>query len=181
MSSKGRKIGLRYAKAFVSASLDVGALKSDLLVLEELEKAVMHDVAIRAFFLNPVTEVGKKIGLLDSLFADLGASKQVVRLLNAVLTNNRIFALTEIVSSLKDLSMEKLGIVRVSVRSARELAEAEKKDIEKVLESKIQKTLSFCWSVDASLIGGLVVSYEGVVIDASLEGRLKGMEKSLLQ
>lgn len=181
MSSQGRKVGLRYAKAFIRASSDLNALKSELSSLEELEKAIMHDEAIRAFFLNPTTETSKKINLLESILSELGASGQVVRFLNAVLTNNRTFALTDIVSAIKDLSMEKMGIVRVSVRSARELGESERKDIEAVLESKIKKTLTFSWSVDSALIGGLVVSYEGVVIDASLEGRLRGMEKSLLQ
>ena len=181
MSSQGRKIGLRYGKAFIRASTDLNALKSELLVLEELEKAIMHDVSIRAFFLNPTTETSKKIALLESLLSELGASGHVVRLLNAVLTNKRAFALSDIVSSIKDLSMEKMGMVRVDIRSARELGESEKKDIQAVLESKIKKTLAFAWSVDSSLIGGLVVSYEGVMIDASLEGRRKGMEKSLLQ
>ncbi len=181
MSSQGRKLGLRYAKAFVRSSSSIEALKSEVAVIEQLGEAIIGDSSVRSFFLNPTTGIEKKVGVMDSLLSELGASSQVVRFVNAILTNKRIFAFSDIVRSLKELSMEKMGIVSVEVKSARELGDSEKKDVEGTLATKINQTLEFTWNVEPSLIGGLVVSYSGVVIDASLEGRLKEMEKSLLQ
>lgn len=180
MSSQGRKIGLRYAKAFIRASEDMEALKSDLQVLEDLEKAISGDFAIKSFFLNPIVETEKKVSSLSSILTAVGASKNVVKFLEAIVVNGRVFALSDIVLVLKDLSMGKLGVVRVLVESARELSDIEKSDVESMLGSKIGSKLALNWKVEPALIGGFVASYDGVVVDASIEGRLKGMEKSLL-
>ena len=180
MSSQSRKLGLRYAKAFIRASSDMNVLKSDLQVLEDLDKAISGDSSIKSFFHNPVVETSKKVDLLSSIFTSLGASQNVAKFLEAIVVNGRVFALADIVLALRDLSMDKLGIVRVEVKSARELSDSEKSDVENVLSSKIGSKLTFTWMVEPSLIGGFVATYDGVVVDASIEGRLKGMEKGLL-
>ena len=180
MSSQGRKIGLRYAKAFVRASDDVEAFKVDLQVLEDLDKAIGSDLSVKSYFQNPIVEIDQKVALLTSILTTVGASKHVVKFLEAIVVNGRIFALTDIVLALKDLSMGKLGVVRVLVQSARELSDSEKSDLESVLSAKIGSKLAITWKVEPALIGGFVASYDGVVVDASIEGRLKGMEKGLL-
>lgn len=180
MSANNRKIGLRYAKAYVRAVSSAEALKSDLVILEELDKAISHDVGLKAFFKNPIIETQKKIDLLDSLLSELKSSKELVKFLNAILQNNRFYSLSEIVESLRALSLDQMGVVLVEISSSRALDDSEKKDIESMLQSKLNRTLSLVWNVNAGLLGGIVISYEGVVIDASLLGRLKSMEKSLV-
>ena len=64
--------------------------------------------------------------------------------------------------------------------SAVELSDAQKKAIEqKLIETTIYETMEIDYSVDKSLIGGLVIRIEDRVVDSSIKTKLENMSRSL--
>ena len=64
-------------------------------------------------------------------------------------------------------------VVCANVISAVPLSEEEKADLIRSLEKKYMCRVSANYSVDASLIGGLIVDVDGNVLDGSLRRRLQ--------
>ena len=67
------------------------------------------------------------------------------------------------------------------VTSAMELSQARKKEIEeKLLSTTSYKSMEMNYSVDESLIGGLVIRIGDRVVDSSIKTKLEGLKRELI-
>ncbi len=64
------------------------------------------------------------------------------------------------------------GTATAEVVSAAELTEAEKEALKEKLEKKFSKKVELHCTVDESILGGIIVSVDGTVMDGSLKRRL---------
>jgi ATP synthase F1 delta subunit len=94
--------------------------------------------------------------------------------------NGRFQALHEVAQSFRQMVYTHARVVSVRVTSARELGQEEREFIGDSLRARLPGTPDFLWHVDADIIGGVLVEYEGHRIDASLKGRLASIERELL-
>jgi F-type H+-transporting ATPase subunit delta len=67
----------------------------------------------------------------------------------------------------------------LNVRSAFPLAESQQKDLQGKLESYLKSKVRMDVQVDSSLIGGLAVQTQDFVLDQSLKGQLKKLQRHL--
>jgi len=76
----------------------------------------------------------------------------------------------------------KQGIGVASVTSAEELSESQKKAVEeKLLATTGFKTMEMSYSVDKSIIGGLVIRIGDRIVDSSIQTRINELKKQLLK
>src|SRR5258708_7090898 len=66
------------------------------------------------------------------------------------------------------------------ITSAVALTDAEKREIEAKLQAKFGRALSFAYTVDRSLLGGVMAKVGDKIIDGSLATKLNAMQESLL-
>jgi F-type H+-transporting ATPase subunit delta len=71
------------------------------------------------------------------------------------------------------------NVQALKVRSAFALSESQQKDLLKKLEAWLKSKVRMEIQVDASLIGGLVIQTRDHVLDQSLKGQLKKLQKQL--
>jgi F-type H+-transporting ATPase subunit delta len=185
LAAKSRKIGSRYGRALLKA-IAVGDLKSDAVSLTQayeiisgLNEAINSNFEFQSLLHNPIIDPTKRVQVITSVLTELKASEKVIKFMQIVLTNHRITALPDIVSSFDALVKEYLNVVNVKVESARVLAEDEKKNIAEQLKSQIKQELSLSWIVNADLIGGVIIEYLGKKIDGSVRGKISEMGKNL--
>lgn len=69
---------------------------------------------------------------------------------------------------------------KVSVFSASELCEKDKARIEKIFSQKHSGAVEFSYSVDAALLGGLLIIDGNDYYDSTVAGRLAKLKRSLL-
>ena len=138
------------------------------------------DRELASSMLNPMFAKDERAAALARLTKEIGLSEVAQRFLNLVFEKDRIVALPEIVDAFVGLADGAAGVVQVQVTVAKELLEQESRDIEARLSQKIGGSLEFSWSVDPKILGGMVVSYSGKVLDGSLGGRLARIERRLM-
>lgn len=93
--------------------------------------------------------------------------------------NARLSVLPEIGALYEGLKQEAESVLKVSVRSATPLDEAETAKLKQALKRRFGRDIDMQQSIDASVIGGAVIDAGDVVIDGSVRGRLARLEQAL--
>src|SRR5690606_21034138 len=117
------------------------------------------------------------VELLASADATTG-QRELIALLAA---NGRLGLLAEIAGLYEDLRAEAEKTVRATVTSAAELSDDEVAGIRAALERRFGAAVEVETAVDATLIGGAVISAGDVVIDGPLRGKLARLQSALGQ
>lgn len=100
-------------------------------------------------------------------------------LVKTLADNNRIHLLPEISTLFEVLKDEAEGSVEAMVTSAKKLTKAEEKSIVDALEKRLGREVKLKVSVDSALLGGAVIQTGDLVIDGSIQGRLKKMTSAM--
>ncbi|MCB0324772.1 MAG: ATP synthase F1 subunit delta [Bdellovibrionales bacterium] len=130
--------------------------------------------------INPMFDKRERLAALLKV-AELAELPELARrFLSVVFERDRIAALPEIAAAFSDAADKAAGVVQVAVVSARPVDAEEVRSIEASLAQQISGRLEFQWSVDPALLGGLVVKFQGKVLDGSLSGRLERIERKLM-
>jgi F-type H+-transporting ATPase subunit delta len=131
--------------------------------------------------LSPMFKREDRKEALLALAQHAGLSETGVQFLGLVADRERLPHLEEIAAAFSQLADEAAKVVRVEVLTANAVNPAEAAEIERGLSQKVEGNPEFHWSVDPSLIGGLVVRYGGKIIDGSIRGKLERLEQELLR
>ena len=119
----------------------------------------------------PTLDISERIGILKRVIGDgTGITENFLCLL---VEKHRFCRLQEIRSDYNKLYQETFGIAEVFVTSAVALSDAQREELTAVLGKKLGKTVELHESVDAALLGGMVVQYGDTRMDNSLRTRMQ--------
>ena len=96
-----------------------------------------------------------------------------------IIDNNKITSLKEVIEELQNLINEENNVVTVEVVSVSKLTEIEKLSIINYFMKKINKKISLKETIDEKLVGGLVIKYQGKIIDGSLFTKQESLKEYL--
>ena len=99
--------------------------------------------------------------------------------LDVVAANGRLAVLPEIGALYEELKNEAERVLKVGVRSAAPLGEAETARLKEALKRRFGRDIEIEQSVDPSILGGAVIDAGDVVIDGSVSGRLARLQQAL--
>lgn len=187
MAGNVGKLAPRYARALLMAmrreAADEVALRRAASAIDEFARSWQATKEMRDYFLNPMFRRADRAQVMCQSLRTAGAPEIVVNFLNLLFVRERlnsdsIVAIADAFISAVD---KECSVVRVEVVTANEVAEDEKQSIVASLARAISGRLEPSWAVDSSLLGGLVVRYQGKVLDGSLKGRVDRLESSLMR
>lgn len=89
--------------------------------------------------------------------------------------------LNKILTSFEKIYNEREGIIEAEVTTAQDLSAKIKHHLEKWLAEYTKKEIILKSSVDQALLGGLVIKYNDLVLDASLNTQLNNLHQQLNQ
>ncbi len=120
---------------------------------------------------------------LKTLFVPQGeAADSAFALFIAQLTvNRRIDLLPEIAAQFEQLKRESERVLRVQVTTAVALEPEQANSISAALKKRFDREIEIEAKIDAGVLGGAVINAEGLVIDASVRGRLDRLARTLTQ
>ena len=87
--------------------------------------------------------------------------------------------LNDISNSYKDLSNDRLGIVEADAYTAVPMTEDEINKLQEKLSSSFRKTVELNTHIDKDIMGGVLVKVGDKVIDGSVKGKLREIQKKL--
>lgn len=177
MSYTNINISKKYAKVLFDLSCPdkiekIESLFSNFLVVFE---------SIKEFFLNPVTEIGKRQEVLNTALANFeGDDKEFADFIRVVFENKRQAFLPQIFECFKEEIKTYKKIASVSITLAKEVSSEKKDRIVSKIKEKLQKEVSVTWKIDPEIIGGIIVKYNDKLLNASIKGHLQKITKELV-
>ena len=188
MAKKVGKLASRYSKALLFAcEKELGKDGSPTpaqKIAEELRSVIRlwdEDEVLAQAITSPMFPEDQRSKALEALAKELGLSEQASKFLTLLFERGRISALPEMVESFSVEADVAAEVVRVEVTTARVIPLEESKGIEKTIKEHIGGRPVFSWEIKPEIIGGLVLKFGGQVLDGSLQGRLKRIERDLNQ
>ena len=173
---KDSKTASRYAKALLSLALEGGKLDSVYANMQSLSETIKGSSDLQSLIKNPVIKGEDKSKVFSSLFAkDFDDSS--MNTINLLLKNKREGLLEEVASQFISQYKSHKNIVTAEVVSATKLDEELKSKVLSLL--KHDGEVEIIERVDASLIGGFIVTVGDRQIDASIATKFKQLRKEI--
>ena len=173
-------IATMYARSYMTAAAlnGVGAPEEELNSF--LDDVLGSFSEFEELLLSDAVGRDDKLAILDRTIAPK-ASEFFVNFLRVLIRHGRIAMLPMIRRVLGRLQEEAAGKRRVRVRSAKPLSESSRSQIREQLMIKLGFEALLQETVDASLIGGMILQIGDTVYDSSLRSRLKELKGRLVE
>jgi F-type H+-transporting ATPase subunit delta len=169
----------RYARALFELALERDALAQVADDLAGMRGLLDQSDDLRRLIRSPV--IGREAqGRAMAALADrFGFGELVRNFLGLLARNRRLFALDAMIRAYEALLADHRGEVTAEVRSAAPLADRQTAAIAAALGRAVGRKVLLSASVDAALIGGLVVKVGSRMVDASLAAKLRSLRLAM--
>ena len=169
----------RYAAALADVAM---AHKSGDVVRTDLASfiAAYYDSAdLRNALETPSLDETLKTKIVETIAVKMGLNDAVRNFMKVIVSHQRTHMLREIDQAFITELNRRNGIAQADVTTARQLNEAEKKELLSVLERRTGKKIEAQFLEDKSLLGGAVVRVGSTVYDGSVREQLNRMRERL--
>ncbi|MCA1924819.1 MAG: F0F1 ATP synthase subunit delta [Thiobacillus sp.] len=153
---------------------DLAAWSSRLAALS----AIVSDANVARLIADPAVPAARVAGLIVEV-AGAGLGERGGNFVQVLADNDRLTLLPEIAAQFETLKAQAEGTLEATITSAQPLTQAQIDDLVAGLKAKFNRAVRVEVAVDASLIGGAVITIGDQVIDGSVKGRLEKMAFAL--
>ncbi|MFH0976709.1 MAG: ATP synthase F1 subunit delta [Spirochaetota bacterium] len=176
--------GKEVSKIYAGALLDI-SVENNILprIGEELESIVGIISSEKDFmlFLNaPIISKDKKKQLIDKLFRDK-VSQDIIIFLKVLIDNDRQSYIVDIYKNFVDLMDQINNRQKIKVITSVKLENATLKRIEEAISRKLKKTIIVEEEVNKSILGGIIIRIDDMLIDGSIVKDLNIMRAKLIE
>lgn len=172
-------IAERYASAvfdLASEGKAVKALESDI---GALETAINESEDLRTLLTSPLYSREEQSAAITAIAKKMDLSQTTANVLALLASKRRLFVLPHLVRVLQDRLAEARGEVTAEVTTAKKLTKAQGDKLAKTLAAQVGKTITIKETVDASIIGGLIVKMGSKMIDTSIASKLNALQNTM--
>jgi F-type H+-transporting ATPase subunit delta len=166
-----------YAKAAFEYAIAANKLQSWFEALEVLAAVAGHDQIKKGFGASGFTVEQKASMFVDVCGEQL--DENVRNFIRMLATNKRLALLPYIRDLFAKMKAQQEKTIEVEVTAAYELPVDLINKLAQSLSAKLNRSVSVNSSVDASLLGGVVIHTGDMVIDGSVRGRLAKLAEAL--
>ncbi|PUB17532.1 F0F1 ATP synthase subunit delta [Yoonia sediminilitoris] len=172
-------IASRYATAMFELAKEgesIKALESDVAALET---AMSESADLRTLLNSPLYSREEQSAAITAIAGKMGLSATTSNVLALLASKRRLFVMPQLLSVLKDMLAEERGEVTAEVTTAKALTKAQAEKLSKALKAQVGKTITIKETVDASIIGGLIVKVGSKMIDTSIASKLNALQNTM--
>ena len=178
-------VAFRYAAALADTIQSPGAAKPvrdpNLIgaQLAEFKDFVAQNRELQVVFSTPAISSDKKKAILSQVTAGMALEPMTTNFLSVVIDHKRMDLLGEITEAFQVVLNERLGMAEAQIATARPLAEADQKSLAAALAARTGKQIRMNFSLDPSLIGGVVARIGSTIYDGSVREHLRVLRARL--
>lgn len=176
---RDRGVATRYAQALFGAALKEGSEGPTLEDLESLDRLYDLDRSLQRFLEAPDVLTEHKVELIHRVLGGR-VSDLVERFLLLMLEKKRVQHLPLVFEHYRTLVEEHRGIVRAQVVTAVPFPGELEEGLKARLAALTGKKIILDRKVDPSIVGGVIVTLDGRILDASLRHRMQELRGMLL-
>lgn len=169
------EISSEYAKALFMLAMENEKGEEYGKALDLVSDAFLENPEYIEFLASPGIPLDERLGALESAFSG-AVPRDVLSFLKLLCEKRHIAEFSDCVAQYKALLNELSRVSNAKVTSAVELSEEEKTALKEKLEKLSGHTVIPDYTVDKSILGGLIVEMDGRVMDSSLQKHLKDVK-----
>ena len=169
-------ISLEYAEALFTISCEEGCEEEYLRDVRLVGQLVAEDGEYMALLRSPNIPTEEKIRMLD-LALGSRVKENVLSLLKLLCERNRIELLPLCIENYEKLYNQIKRVIVANVTSAVPLTCEEQAGIKSGLERKTGHRVELVCSVDESILGGVIIKTEDVILNGSLRRRIREVKE----
>ena len=167
-----------YAQAVIGLEAEE---KLDGKVIQDLETifdAIKTEAELKKALNNKRIQLSEKASALKEIF---GSKVSLVscNLIFTLIRNNKLRLLPRIIKLAKEMRNDANAVQEVEVQTVVKLSEAQEKSLSKYLAKKLKRKIIMKNSLNPEIIGGIKILSKDIMIDSSIQGRLKSLEQIL--
>lgn len=129
---------------------------------------------------TPAVSDEKKYAIIEDIFKKK-INNNILNFLKILIEKKRFNEFDEILTAFKEKLDEISNIKRITVLSAVDLSEDNKKRIIEKLQNKLQKNIYADWQTNNEIIGGLLIQIDDNIIDTSIKNKLENLSKNMIK
>lgn len=169
---------LSYAQPLFSLCVEKGITHEMLYEIKNMSS--IDDKEIINVMRYPIISKKEKREMIDAL-AEIGLRQEFLNLLKLLIDFDDIHLLSEIREAYTIMYQEKYGVEMVKVTFAKEPSSERLDQVRIMLEKQLgpDKFVVIKRRIDPSLVGGVVIEYDGKVMDNSVKRQLKQLINNL--
>src|SRR3954452_12243221 len=171
------EIAAVYARSLFEVASEQGKLDEVREQLGQFADAMQDDHDLQVFFFSPYFSTQEKEDGLDRAVS--GADETIVNFLKLLIENHRMPVIFRVRRGYDELWEEENKLLPVQVTSAVELDTGTVKQIGDRIAEQTGQKVDLSASVDADILGGVVVRVGNTVLDASVRNRLEQLRKQV--
>jgi len=169
----------RYATALFELAEGANSLDATASDLANVSALINESDDLRRLVLSPVFGADEQARAFAAVLERAGIKGLVANFIGLVIRNRRLFALPDMIKGFNALLAAKRGELTADVTSAHALSDAQIQSLKASLKSATGRDVQINATVDASLLGGLVVKVGSRMIDSSLKTKLNSLKLAM--
>jgi F-type H+-transporting ATPase subunit delta len=169
----------RYASSLYEVAADAKSIDAVAKDLDGFQAMIDSSEDLQRLIRSPVFSADDQSRSIEALLKKAGLGGLVANFLKVVARNRRLFAVPAIVRAFGEIVARERGEVTADVKTAHQLSAAQEKELKAALSSVTGKTVTLNVTVDASLLGGLIVKIGSRQVDTSLRTKLSTLKLAL--
>ena len=169
-----------YGEALFELAMEENIAQDLLEEIKTLQEVLTENPDFDKFMKHPGIPKQEKVQVMENVFKGR-VSDELTGFLGIVINKERYNELQAIFAYFIDKvkEVQKIGVAYVT--TAVELTDSQKESVcSRLLETTVYETMEMHYSVDESLIGGMVIRVNDRVVDSSIRTKLNDMTKRLL-
>ena len=173
------EVSTRYAKALFDSANAKSNQEKVFNELRVFQQVIDGDAAINDFVHSVLIRSDEKEATVKKAIEGRGFSSEVESFLCLLAKKGRLKIFEAILDSYQVLIDEANKVTRGQVRSSYELRPEERSAIETKVSQVTNKKVILSYTVDASIIGGLIAEVDGFRFDDTLTGHLRRLKEEI--
>ena len=166
-----------YGKALFLLTEEDGTTAAVAEEMDAVRKILRENPRYEKLLDTPALAKEEKLYLIDRAFSSL--NENLVNLIKILCERHGVYLFSRVAAEYASLYDEARGIERVEALTAIAMTTNQIRALTDKLSFMTGKTVIVKNTVDPSLLGGVVLRYEGKQFDGSVKARLAALEKSL--
>ncbi len=166
----------RYASALFDLAQEAKAVETIEADLKGLNGLIDASADLRLLIKSAVFSREDQGAALGALLKKGGAHDLTRNFVGLVTRNRRLFVLPDMIKAFVALAARGRGEITAAVTSARPLNDSQVTELKAALKKSLGRDVALDMSVDADLLGGLVVQVGSRMIDSSIRTKLNNLK-----
>lgn len=172
-------IANRYGRALADVAVEKGehsGVKEELSIFVQMME---ESAELRELFSNPTVSPQNQRAVIKAITERAKPSQTTIKFLDVLLDNHRLQHLPEIYKAFVRSLDSRLGVVEAKVTTARPMSEAQQNRLVEKLKKVTGKEVRTQFSVDPTIIGGVITQIGSQIYDGSIRSQLQQLRSRL--